>query len=258
LVTKRPAEGVTKFATAQMSLTEIVRATSQQILTTEDDQSIELALDPPLSDSEIDELQGRIPCPIPEDVRELLLYSSGFSGCAVDFVDFTGRNCSFEYEPAFPHGLPIAADGFGNFWVVDLLPSSTIWGPIYFACHDPPVILFQSATLEEFLTELFKLDVPPHKSRLDDVHEDCLFNVWRKNPGVLQHADAAASSDPDLRSFAQSLGPTFQFIDLRQPDIGFGFSWGRYGPQTVVKRYGYVPIFAYEKKKSIISRLFAQ
>ena len=51
----------------------------------------------------------------------------------MDVVDFTGSQCSFQHDEIFPHGLPIAADGYGNFWVIDLLPSSADWGPIYFA-----------------------------------------------------------------------------------------------------------------------------
>jgi hypothetical protein len=42
------------------------------------------------------------------------------------------------------------------------------------------------------------------------------------------------------------------FIDMRSPSVGFGFSWGRYDFNTVVKRYGQLPIFAYKKKKGIL------
>ena len=192
-----------------MTLVNIVRQASQQPLTAEDGTSSPLVLEPPLSESDVQALETELPCPIPADVRELLRFCSGFSGGAVDFVDFTGRQCMFEYAPAFPHGLPIAADGFGNFWVVDLLPTSTIWGPIYFACHDAPVILYQSATLQEFLSELFKSSVSPYQSLVNDVHEDRLFNVWRKNLGVLQHVECIVSNDLHLRFFAQDLGSTF-------------------------------------------------
>ena len=114
-------------------------------------------------------------------------------------------------------------------------------------------------SLEHFLTELFKLDTPPHKSLVDDVHEDRLFEVWRRNPGVLSHADCLASGDQALSEFARELDESFQFIDLRNAEIGFGFSWGRYGPQTVVKRYGSLPVFAYQRKeRGFIRRFFGK
>lgn len=182
-----------------MTPVELVREASNRPLVTEDGDPVSLELRPPPSQAEIAALEARLPCPLPSEVRELLAFCRGFRGGAADFVDFTGQECMFEYEPAFPHGLPIAADGFGNFWVVDLLPTSRAWGPIYFACHDAPVILYQSPSLEHFLAELFKCSIPPHKGLVDDVHEDRLFDVWRKNPGVMSRDECVRSGDPDLK-----------------------------------------------------------
>jgi hypothetical protein len=159
-----------------------VREALTRPLVSEDGEPVRLELLPPLSDSERTAFEGRLPCPLPSEVRELLSVCSGFEGSAVDLVDFTGVRCLFTYEAVFPHGLPIAADGFGNFWVVDLLPTSQGWGPIYFACHDAPVI-------------------------------------------------------------------------LREPQLGFGFSWGRYGPSTVVRRHESLPLFAYQAPQGLLNRL---
>ncbi|HJY78452.1 MAG TPA: SMI1/KNR4 family protein [Burkholderiales bacterium] len=231
-----------------MSLLESVKEAAAKPLTNQDGEPEPLRLEPALSSARIDELERRLPCAIPADVRELLGLCSGFTGPGVDFVDFTGEMCAFEHLEVFPRGHPIAADGYGNFWVVDLWPQSRHWGPIYFACHDAPVILYQSTGLDEFLSELFKCGSAPHKSKIDDVHEDRLFQVWRKNPGVKEHAECLASPDPELCAFAAQLGPRFQFVDMRAAPVGYGFSWGRYGPRTVVKRHGALPIFAYERR----------
>lgn len=228
---------------------KLMRDASRKAFTNEDGETFTLELRPPLSEPEIVAFEARLPCPIPAAVRELLAYCGGFSGGAADFVDFTGQDCMFEYE-GFPHGVPIAADGYGNFWVVDLVPESKIWGPIYFACHDAPVILYQSPSLEHFLTELFKCSVPPYESLIDDVHEDRLFEVWRNNPGVMSQEECLRSQDHELRRFAEKLGPSFEIIDLRNADVGFGFSWGRYGPTTVNRRHGTLPIFAYERRNA--------
>jgi hypothetical protein len=157
---------------------------------------------------------------------------------------------AFEAEEIFPNGLPIAADGCGNFWVLDITPKTTLIAPVFFACHDAPVILYQSADIASFLEETFRMMTPPYKSLVSDVLGDRLFRVWRENPAVMDQAVAATSSDPELRSFASGLPEHFQIIDLRSVSPGMGFSWGRYGPQTEVRRHGYERIFGYAKPPS--------
>jgi hypothetical protein len=88
--------------------------------------------------------------------------------------------------------------------------------------------------------------------------EDRLFNVWRTDPGELDRETALARDD-ELRAFADGLDDRFAFVDLREPEIGMGFSWGRYGPRTEVRRDGYRRIFAYarpEKQPGLLRRLF--
>lgn len=239
-----------------MTLLEIIQDALNKDLTS-GDRRIELELLPGLTEDEIARFETTLPCPIPQDVRELLSFCRGFFGSAADMVDFVGLASGVAPEAVFPYGLPIAGDGFGNFWVVDLLPESTNWGPIYFVSHDPPVILYQSPSLEHFLSELFKLHIPPHQSALDDVHEDRLFRVWQYNPGLLSYGACLDSPDPTLAEFAGQLDSSFHIVDLREPQIGFGFSWGRYGPETLIKRFGMLPIFAYQKEQ-LLRRLFGQ
>jgi len=242
-----------------MSLVQLIRDALSKPMATEDGDPISLELRPGLSTSEIDTFQEGLACALPAEVRELLAYCGGFNGGSVDFVDFTGQDCDCEFSEVFPQGLPIAADGCGNFWIVDLWPDSKRWGPIYFACHDPAVILYQSPSLEHFLTELFKTSVPPYESSIDAVREDRLFQVWSKNPGVMSQEECMRSTDAELRRFAETLGPSFQIIDMRNAGVGFGFSWGRYGPGTINRRHGALSIFAYERQErppGLFARLF--
>ena len=90
------------------------------------------------------------------------------------------------------------------------------------------------------------------------MHEDRLFNVWGKNPGAQSYEDAMAATDSALRDFAATLDPTFEIVDLRNAAVGFGFSWGRYGPQTVIRRAGELPIFAVQKRASFWGRLLGK
>jgi hypothetical protein len=120
------------------------------------------------------------------------------------------------------------------------------------------VILYQSDTLEEFLIELFRMLEPPHDSLIDDVHEDRPARVWRTNPGVLSHEQCLRSEGPVLSAFASELEDTFRIVDLRGARPGDGFSWGRYGPNTRIKRFRTHAVFAYQKPKSIVSRLLGR
>src|SRR5262245_2649139 len=133
---------------------DVIREATTRSLSNERGKPITLQLRPGMSDAEIEEFARHLPCALPPEIHELLRYGTGFDRSPLHILDFTGRDCLFEYADAFPYGLPIAGDGCGNFWVVDLLPESTQWGPIYFACHDAPVILYQSPTLEQFLVDV--------------------------------------------------------------------------------------------------------
>ena len=240
-----------------MTPLEIIRQAQADTLIDEDGHVVTLELLPSLSQAELQDFADQLPCPIPPEIMELLSACGGFYG-TVEQVDFTGRDLIFEFEPAFPDGLPIAADGYGNFWVVDLNPHSTRWGPIYFVCHDAPVVLYQADSLEQFLSELFRMFEPPHQSLVDDVHEDRLANVWQTNPGVLSYEHCLRSEDPILSAFARELDESFQIIDLRRARPGDGFSWGRYGPRTKIKRFRTHAVFAYQKPEDIISRLLGR
>jgi hypothetical protein len=86
--------------------------------------------------------------------------------------------------------------------------------------------------------------IAPHASLVDDVHEDRPFNVWGSDPDVVDHATALAADD-ELAAFAAGLDERFGFVDLRSPQVGMGFAWGRHGPRTQVRRDGYRRLFAY-------------
>lgn len=240
------------------SLVEIIKIAEDASFVDSDGDEIVFEPMPGLSAEEIDHFARSLPCPLPEDVRHLLAYTRGFEGVVADVVDFTGESMLFGLEDVFLYALPIASDGFGNYWVIDLNAQSQEFGPVYFACHDAPVILHQSKTLVEFLVELFRHCTPPYESLVDDVHEDRLHNVWRKNPDVLSHAEAVQHSDQIVSEFAQSLDESWSIIDLRGATPGMGFSWGRYGPKTQIARLGELPVFAYKRPRGLLQKLFGR
>jgi cell wall assembly regulator SMI1 len=236
---------------------EVIKKAEGLKFTSEDGDVDKLKLLPPLTSDEIDHLQAQLPCRIPEEIRELLCYCRGFDG-VLESIDFSGLAGGFGMEEIFPCALPIAHDGFGNYWIVDLTKESTTWGPIYFACHDSPVIVFQTDSLSHFIEEVLRLGNSPWKGEIDDVHEKYHHRIWKENPDVLTYEQCVGSGDTDLANFAEPLGQKYLYIDMRKPKVGDGFSWGRYGAKTVNKRYGEKRIFAYEVRTSFLQRLFGK
>lgn len=235
------------------AIEEIERARSADLVD-EDGNPVVLKLEPAAPDGLAEELEAELGVELPRELRALLAHAQGIDG-VLDRIDFTGRSVSFEHTDIFPAGLPFAHDGFGNHWVLDLVPGERDFAPVFFACHDPPVILYQGPSIAHFLHEAFRMCVAPHDSLVDDVHEDRLFDVWGSNPGVIDHAAALASGDEALRDFAAKLDDRFAIVDLRAPQIGMGFSWGRYGPRTEIRRYGRERLFACARPPKKTGRL---
>jgi hypothetical protein len=217
-----------------------------------------LELRPPLPHDAVDTLEAELRVPLPSDLRTLLERMGAIDGSPLATMDFTGRSFDVEVGDMFPSGLPIAQDGSGNHWVLDLTPDAAP-PPVFYVSHDPPVVLLQSPDLGHFLTEVFRKFDPPRTSLVDDVHDDRIFRVWRTNPGAVDHGAALEGGDDELRAFASALEDSHTIVDMRTAEIGMGFSWGRYGPATQVRRDGYRLLFAYappERRPGLLRRLF--
>ena len=110
-------------------------------LTLKDEEGDEqiIKLEPPATEAEIQALASRLPCPVPDDIRDALRVSKGLANGPLEsfsLLDLEG----FGLEEMLPHAYSIAHDGYGNFWVLDLLPGTTSWGPVFYACHAPAVL----------------------------------------------------------------------------------------------------------------------
>jgi SMI1 / KNR4 family (SUKH-1) len=220
-------------------LIDAFREVAGLTVTDEDGNTDVLRLLPPATTAEIAALEASLPAPLPADVREALAFTKGLANGSIERLTLIDPDPGgFGLEDVFPHAHAIGHDGFGNYWVVDLLPSSRAWGPIFFACHDPPVVAWQCATVEEFVRAAGKRD-----------------------PDALSHDAASVSTDPLLRELARVCGPEYLVVDLRAPVLGSGFSWGRWGPRTRVRRCGEHRVWAYappEKRPGLWSRLLGR
>ena len=228
------------------ALIELLQGHLDTVFVNEDGIEEPFRLMPPLAGSELIELEHSLPCLLPDEIREVLKFARGFEG-VLDGIDFAGTSdTGFGLEEIFPHPVPLAADGYGNYWFVDLTSTSPSWGPIFFACHDAPVIVYQCDSVLHFVEECIRFGNKPWRSEIDDVHETFTNRIWNENPGVLSFAEALSAGDADLAAFAGSLDESWQFVDLRNARLGDGFFWGRYGWRTKSKRFGEKRIFAYQ------------
>ena len=218
-----------------MDAVGVIEAALAAGLTGEDGDPAMLELAPPATDAEVAALEAELGLPLPGELRDLLRRTRAIGGAPVE-LDFTGASMAFGGEDLFPAGVPVAADGSGNFWVADVRPGAAL-APVFFACHDPPVLVVESDSLAGFLEQVVALMTPPHASRLRD--PSAFAPV-----ALLARENAAAAADPVLAAFAASLGEGAAIADLRGAAPGAGFEWGAHGPATEVRRHGHEPLFA--------------
>jgi cell wall assembly regulator SMI1 len=202
---------------------ELLRSLDGREWVDEDGDAERLELLPPLTDAEIDALADAWGVPVPADAREVLRVARGFESSPLDVVEFSGEMDGAVLDDVFPHPLPIAHDGYGNYWIADLRPGSDVFGPVFFACHDPSVVVYQCADVAGFLEALAEMTEPPHKGPLDFVHEEASSEVWSGGEAAVPRAVALASDDEVLRAFAESLPPDASIADMRAPRMGDGF-----------------------------------
>ncbi len=161
----------------------------------------------------------------------------------------------------FPHGLPMVGDHAGNFWVVDCTATPEAEAAVFFACHDPPVLLWPCRGMATFLRELRQKFASPERSALDEMHDEHVHRVWRTRPATLSRSAALHGPDDALRAFANSLTDEWSIIDVRTATPGTGLAWGRCGFPAGRRRHGEERLFACAapaRRTGLLSRLFGR
>lgn len=220
----------------------------------------------PLTQSELEQVRCLLPCSMPAEMEACLSYSrglelvqekrgktqewSGSPNVINEVINWSGLCSDGQYlEEIMPCSVSIATDGFGNSWNIDITKaaSNEVWGPVYFVCHDPPVLVYQCSGLEAFLVEVVRELEYPGESQLSLMLKQFAMEVWSKNPGLLPQAEALMSNDGILNGFAQELDDSYVICDMRSAKLGDGFSWGRFGADAVLKRFYDLPVYAYKR-----------
>lgn len=246
--------------TSMTTPTEQLKAILTEKYTSEDGDEYKVELKPGLTDQQIDDLAKRLPTgQIPNEIKELLKFASGFEFFGLEEVTFDGVG-QFGFEEFFPTSVQLAGDGFGNFWILDINKNGQ-WGNVFYVCHDPAVIVKHSDDLTEFIKHVDEFGKKGKQSNLDVIHEVTVMDIWTKHNGFIDKPTALASSDDKLKSFATNLPDSFVIADLRDKPIKSGFAWGKFGPNIdKAIRHDSELIWGVEKveKKGLLSRLFGK
>jgi len=217
---------------------EVIQANLDWRFVDDEGELFEVSLLPALEQAQIDAFAEKLPCPLPQDLAEVLRQTSGFAESPLDVARFDTL-APIGLGDAMPWACELMTDGCGNAWVADLQPDSTFWGPIYYICHDPPVIVYQAPDAAAFLEALFQLG-QDEDSPILDVYDRAATAIWREEAGRgMTMAEAAQAEDPTLRQFAHEVGAHHRLHDLRHARPGEGFIWG-----LPLRRCGTAPLFA--------------
>lgn len=240
-------------------LADTLKAIAGKRLVDTDGETTVVELLPPATASQIRALEASLPGPVPDEIRAALEVTTGLANGPLEsfsILDLEG----FGLEEVFPRAYSIAHDGYGNYWVLDVLPGATDWGPVFFACHDPAVIAYQAPSIDAFLQDIVALPPDDPRSVVDRVHEHIVHDLWRGH-GLVPARDVVASPDLTLRELAVSVDPNALIADLRSPRLGDGFAWGKFGARSVVTRHGAHRLWAITPppaKPGLLARLFGR
>ncbi|MEM9001202.1 MAG: SMI1/KNR4 family protein [Bacteroidota bacterium] len=227
---------------------EIIKKLRESIFTDEDGEDYSLDFQDGLTDSEIEELSQSFPNnTIDPSIKEILKETRGWEGYGLEQVDFSAIG-HFGFLELSPNSITLGHDGSGNFWILDILSGGSL-GHVYYACHDPAVLVKCSDNLNGFLRSLAEFYESPSENYLNEIHDNVVFEIWKNGGKLIAKADFIRENKAYsgfLRGFA---GDDWIIADLRNPKDKDGFAWGKFGPNNLTKRHPKDLIWVIKKKK---------
>lgn len=182
---------------------------------------------PPATEGQRQQAVAQLGRPLPPELDSLLAVTAGLD------LDYPISLCAAlggqDLSNLSPHAIPLWEDGFGNSWNLDCdAPPSDAY-LIVFACHDPPVVMFQCSTLTEFLAFAWKL----HKGEGPEaqLHDDRLQALAEAGCVICRGVRSVATGHQQLR------------CDLTNASPGDGFWWAAPGGDFAARRIESGPVF---------------
>ncbi len=227
--------------TSAMNAREVLLAADGRTLIDVDGEEEQVQLQPPPSPARLAEIERELGFELPRELADALRVTAGLE--LLESFDLASIGpCPWD-APLGPVLIP-CGDGAGNFWVLELRPGMETLGPVWFVCHDAPVLVYQSPDLATFVGDYLRFRAAPHDGPVADVVRGAVRRVWTQTCDVPSSA-LIDSDDSVLRAFARRLGDGWFIRDLRGAQTGDGMPVGRFGPKTPLARAGSEFVFAY-------------
>jgi hypothetical protein len=235
---------------------ELIKILKESTFTDEDGENYTLSFQDGLTDSEIKELSQSFPNnTIDAELIEILKETRGWEGYGLEQVDFSSIG-QFGFLELSPNSITLGHDGFGNFWILDILHDGSL-GHVYYACHDPAVIVKYSDNLNGFLIRLLEFYKSPSESYLTEIHEKVVFEIWKNGGKLIDKSDFIRINTEYSDFLNEFEGDNWAIGDLRNSNDKDGFAWGKFGPNNLTKRHPHDLIWVIKKKqKGFFARLF--
>jgi hypothetical protein len=240
-----------------MTNLKIIKKLKESIFTDEDGEDYQLEFQPGLNDSQIEELNEKLPGRnIDSELLEIVKETKGWDGFGLDMVYFDSIG-DFGFTELSENSLSLGNDGFGNSWILDLMNDGSL-GKVYYACHDPAVLVVHSQTLNEYLLTLLEFYENPDNCYLNQIHDVVVNDVWEKNDLCSSKLDFETANKGFEEFLAKHEGDEWIVADLRNGQNKDGFAWGKFGPNQLTERHPSELLWLMKskvQKKGFLSRL---
>lgn len=167
---------------------EIIKKLKKSTFTNEDGENYTLDFQDGLTDSEIEKLAQSFPSKIIDsEIKEILKETRGWSGYGLEQVDFSSIG-QFGLNEISPNSISLGNDGWGNYWILDILNDGSL-GNVFYACHDPAVLIKYSDNLNEFLNTLIEFYESPSENYLNEIYNNVVFEIWENDGKITEKED---------------------------------------------------------------------
>ncbi|WP_276482508.1 SMI1/KNR4 family protein [Paraflavitalea pollutisoli] len=222
----------------------------------EDEDAFQLTLLPPATETELQQLADHFPKgQLPAELEDLLRFSKGWKDPYEELVHLNGFG-EFGYEALMPLAINLQNDGLGNCWLLEVKPDGSL-GKVFFACHDPAVLVITANSLNEYLQQQLLHFQNPDKHPIGVDHPST-GTVYLSAPNMSDMAVFKASN-PSLTEWLLPFTEEEHVVaDLRQATAGDGFYWGKCQVLETRKHPTVYVWILQKKKKGWLARLFGK
>ncbi len=206
-----------------MTNLEIINLLKEKTFTDEDDRDYRLEFQEGLSDQQIESLRTNFPNrTLSNELIEILKITKGWTGHGPSpiFFDSIGY---FGFEEFSQHSIELGGDGLGNSWILDI-DDKGILGKVFFACHDPAVVVIHSQNLNEYLHHLYEFYEQPGNNHLDEIHEKTVMTIWENNSDCISK-NSFLEKNPKFSDYMKKYeSANWTVADLREGKNKLGFA----------------------------------